>query len=86
VGRGNCWRGRRALSPYSVPMRTLLIIAMAATLAGCGLETASTAATAASIKKQELQEGQKTMQQTQQKIDSAMQQMQQRAASTEEQK
>ena len=56
-------------------MRTLLIIAMAATLAGCGLETASTAATAASIKKQELQEGQKTMQQ-----------MQQRAASTEEQK
>jgi NifU-like protein involved in Fe-S cluster formation len=59
---------------------------MAATLAGCGLETASTAATAASIKKQELQEGQKTMQQTQQKIDAAMQQMQHRAASTEEQK
>jgi len=39
-------------------MRTLLVIAMAATLAGCGVETASTAATAASIKKQEIQQAQ----------------------------
>lgn len=62
-------------------MRTLLVIAMAATLAGCGVETASTAATAASIKKQELQEAQRTQQQTQQKIDGAVQQMQQRADS-----
>jgi len=81
VGRGNCWRGRSALCPYSVPMRTLLVIAMAATLAGCGVETASTAATAASIKKQEIQQAQKTMQQTRQKIDGAMQQVQQRADS-----
>jgi len=67
-------------------MRTLLVIAIAATLAGCGVETASTAATAASIKKQELQEGQKTMQRAQQKIGDAMQQVQQRADSSEEQK
>jgi len=60
-------------------MKTLLVIAVAAALAGCGVETASTAATAASIKKRELEEGKKTMQQTQQKIDGAMQQMQQRA-------
>ena len=64
-------------------MKTLLVIAAAVALAGCGVETASTAATAASIKKQELQEAQKTMQQTQQKIDGAVQQMQQRAGSTE---
>jgi curli biogenesis system outer membrane secretion channel CsgG len=66
-------------------MKTILVIAVAATLAGCGVETASTAATAASIKKQELQEGQKTMQRAQQKIDAATQQMQQRAGSGEQQ-
>ncbi len=60
-------------------MKTLLAIAVTATLAGCGLETASTAATAASIKKQEVQEGQKTLHNAQQKIDGAMQQMQTRA-------
>lgn len=61
-------------------MRTLLAIAAAAALAGCGVETASTAASAAAIKKQELEQGQKTMQQTRQKIDGAMQQMQQRGS------
>lgn len=58
-------------------MRTLFVLALAISLAGCGLETASTAATAASIKKQELEQGQKTMQQSQQKIDAAAQAMQQ---------
>lgn len=61
-------------------MRKLLAIAAAAALAGCGVETASTAASAAAIKKQELEQGQKTMQQTRQKIDGAMQQMQQRGS------
>jgi outer membrane lipopolysaccharide assembly protein LptE/RlpB len=65
-------------------MKTLLVIAATAALAGCGLEVASTAATSASIKKQELQEGQRTMQQMQQKIDGAMQQTQQRAGSTDQ--
>jgi curli biogenesis system outer membrane secretion channel CsgG len=59
-------------------MKTLLVIVATAALAGCGVETATSAATAASIKKQELEQGQKTMQQAQQKIDGAMQQMQQR--------
>ena len=67
-------------------MRTLFVLALAISLAGCGLETASTAATAASIKKQEMQEGKKTMDRAKQKIDGAMQQAQQRAASSEEQK
>ena len=65
-------------------MKTLLVIAAVAALTGCGVETASTAATAASIKKQELEEGQKTMQRAQQKIDGAMQQVQSRAGSTEQ--
>jgi NifU-like protein involved in Fe-S cluster formation len=65
-------------------MKTLLVIAVMAALTGCGVETASTAATAASIKKQELQEGQKTMERAQQKIDNAVQQVQQRAGSTEQ--
>lgn len=64
-------------------MRTLFVLALAISLAGCGLETASTAATAASIKKQEMQEGKKTMDRAQQKIDGAMQQVQQRAATTD---
>jgi NifU-like protein involved in Fe-S cluster formation len=64
-------------------MKTLLAVAAAVTLAGCGLETASTAATAASIKKQELQEGKKTMERAQEKIDGAMQQAQQRAGSSD---
>ena len=62
-------------------MKMLVAIAAAAMLAGCGVDAASSAATAASLKKQELQEGQKTMQRAQQKIDGAMQQLQQRAAS-----
>ena len=63
-------------------MKTFLTLIAAAALAGCGVEVASTAATAASIKKQELQEGQKTMQRAQQKIDAAVGQMQQRAGSS----
>lgn len=67
-------------------MKRLLAIAAAATLAGCGLDTATSAATAGSIKKQELQQGQKTMQRAQEKIDAAVGQMQQRTGSTDEQK
>jgi surface antigen len=63
-------------------MRTLFLLAVAAALTGCGLETAGTAATAAAIKKQEVQEGKKTMDRAQQKIDGAMQQAQQRATSS----
>lgn len=70
--------------PYSAPMRTLTGIIAAALLTACGVETASTAATAASIKKQELQEGQRTMQRANEKIDGAMQQLNQRAASNPE--
>ena len=69
------------LGVESPPMKTLLVLVATAALAGCGVETATTAATAAAIKKQELEQGQKTMQQTRQKVDAAMQQVQQRADS-----
>jgi len=64
-------------------MKTLLVIAAAAILGACGVEVVGTAATAASIKKQELEQGQKTMQQMQQKIDATMQQAQQRTDSAD---
>jgi len=48
-------------------------------LAGCGAEVATTAATGAAIKAREVEEGKKTMERAQQKIDAATQQMQQSA-------
>ena len=60
-------------------MKKLIAIFAIAALAGCGVETATTAATGAAIKKQEVEEGKKTMERAQQKIDEAMQQTQQRA-------
>ena len=64
-------------------MQALCTLFAAAMLAGCGVEVATTAATSATIKKQELEQGQKTMQQMQQKVDGAMQQVQERAASND---
>ena len=54
------------------------LLAMLA-LSACGVETATTAATGAAIKKQELEQGKKTMEQMQQKLDQANLQVQQRA-------
>lgn len=60
-------------------MRLLAILTVVTLLAGCGAEVASTAATGAAIKKQELEEGMKTQERAQQKINEAAEQMQQRA-------
>jgi len=60
-------------------MKFIFPLAAALALGGCGVETASTAATGAAIKKQELEQGRKTMDQMQQKIDQANLQAQQRA-------
>jgi ribosomal protein L44E len=48
----------------------------AAFLTACGVETAGTAATAAAIKKQELEEGKRTQQRANEKIDQATKAMQ----------
>jgi hypothetical protein len=59
-------------------MRTLFLTLCLA-LAGCGVETASTAATSATIKKQELDQGKQSMERAQEKINQAVQAQQQRA-------
>jgi predicted peroxiredoxin len=60
-------------------MRRIFVIAMAAALAGCGVETATTAATIAVAKKKEMEQGKKTMEQMQKDIGKAMEQTQQNA-------
>ena len=66
-------------------MKPILAAILLAALAGCGLESAGTAATSAAMKKQELEQGKKTMDQAQQKINESVQLQQQRAAETESQ-
>ena len=62
-----------------------LCVALALTaLAGCGVETATTAATSAEIKKREMDQARKTMDQAKQKVEQATQQMMERAAQSEE--
>jgi hypothetical protein len=60
-------------------MRQIIIALVAAALAGCGVETVTTAATGAAVKKQEVEQGKKTMEQAQQQIGKSMEQAQQRA-------
>lgn len=54
-------------------MRRILICAALSVLAGCGVETATTAATGAAIKKQEIEQAKKTQDDAKQKLDQAMQ-------------
>ncbi|HXI35595.1 MAG TPA: hypothetical protein VNH80_01660 [Burkholderiales bacterium] len=65
-------------------MKTLVATLMLAALAGCGLDAVGGAATGAAIKKQELEQGKKTMEQAQQKIDQAMKLQQQSAEASAE--
>jgi hypothetical protein len=67
-------------------MRTILAALAAALLAGCGVETASTAATAAALKKQEIEQGRKTMEQMQKSINQTMDQAAQRAQTAGDEK
>lgn len=62
----------------------IAVLLALALLAGCGAETAGTAAAGAAIKKQELQQGQKTLEQAQQRVGQALDAQQQRAASSDE--
>ena len=60
--------------------KLFVIVFGAVLLAGCGAETASTAATAAAVKKQEIEQGRQTMEQVQQRVGESLQQMQQAPA------
>jgi curli biogenesis system outer membrane secretion channel CsgG len=61
------------------PMRQFVLLLAVVALAGCGVDTATTAATSAAIKKEEVEQGRKTIGQAQQKVEQAAQQMQERA-------
>ena len=58
-------------------MRHLVLASALIVLAGCGVDTATTAATGASIKKQEVEEGKRTEERAQKRIDQMQEQMQQ---------
>lgn len=65
-------------------MRSLLLALAIASLAGCGAETASSAATAGAVKKQEIEQGKKTMEQVGARAQAALEQGQQRLQQSEE--
>lgn len=54
-------------------MKLIVISLCVVTLAGCGVETATTAVTATAMKKHEIEQGKKTITEIQQKIDNVMQ-------------
>lgn len=58
-------------------MKAIFSLLLLAPLAGCGVETASTAATAAAMKKQELEQGKNTYDRAKQKISAAVELQQQ---------
>ena len=60
-------------------LNRIAVFAVVLMLGGCGVETATTAATGAVIKKNEMEEGKKTMERSQAKVQDAVQQMQDRA-------
>jgi hypothetical protein len=66
--------------PIHNPRPTIHVVwFLAAALGGCGVDSATTAATGAAIKKEEVEQGRKTMGQAQQKVEQAAQRMQERA-------
>ena len=60
-------------------LRNISAALVLALSAGCGIETASTAATAAALKQKEIEAGKKTMEQARQKIEQSMEQVQKSA-------
>jgi hypothetical protein len=60
-------------------LRHIITLLAIGALAGCGADTMSAAATAGAIKKQEIEQGQKTLEQSKQKIDEALQVSRERA-------
>ena len=70
--------------PGVSPMKTLLAVLALVVLAGCGIETATTAATSAEIKRREMEQAKNTMEQAKQKIEQSAQQMTDRASQSAE--
>ena len=62
-------------------MRLMILLASITLLSGCGVDTATTAATGASIKKQEVEEGKRTQERADQRVEQMQDQMRERAQS-----
>jgi TolA-binding protein len=60
-------------------MTKLMAGIVAVTLAGCGVETATTAASGAAIKQREIEDGKKSLTQVERSVGQSIEQMQQRA-------
>ena len=60
-------------------MRHIILAGALMLFAGCGIDTATTAATGASIKKQEMEDAKRAQDRSQQRIEQMQEQMQQRA-------
>jgi curli biogenesis system outer membrane secretion channel CsgG len=60
-------------------MKTLLAALLLASLAACGVETATTAASVAEMKRREMEQAKKDMDMAKQKIEAATQQVQKSA-------
>ena len=65
-------------------MKAMLAALVLASLAACGIETATTAATVAEMKRREMEAAKNTMNQAKQKIEQNTQQILQGAAQAEE--
>lgn len=65
-------------------MKTLPVLILTATLAACGVETTTTAATSAEIKRREMEAAKNTMKQATEKIEQSTQKTLERAAQSEE--
>ena len=65
-------------------MRALASLLVLASIAACGIETATTAATSAEIKRRELEAAKNTLKQATDKIEQNTQQLLQKAAQGEE--
>ena len=65
-------------------MKAMLAALVLASLAACGIETATTAATVAEMKRREMEAAKNTMDQAKQKIEQNTQQILQGAAQAEE--
>ena len=65
-------------------MKSIVVVIALTALAGCGADTATTAATVAAAKKKELEQGKNTMDQVRQDLGKAMEQTQQSARQADE--
>lgn len=65
-------------------MKVLCVALTLAALAGCGIETAATAAASAEIKRREMEQAKKTLEQAKQKIEPNTQQSMERAAQSDD--